>query len=387
VTATEVVATLGWNTRVEAVAQVAAVDAAANDAAAAFPLTALREMRTSGLLGCLVPAQFGGEGLTVREMAAAAYRLGRVDTSTAMVFAMHCQQSAAIVEHASPRLRRELLPRLAAGELYLASVTTEQRTGGHLLTGSTAAEQSGDRLHIDRFAPVCTGGAVADGFLVSMLSPTATSDTQTTLVYAARDQLVVEPMGAWNPVGMRATSSGPLRLSGSVPLWQVVGADGGFRDIAVNTFAPVGHIGWAACWLGCADGALSGVVKHLRKRGSALGELDRHRLSRLRLRSDSVHCMLRTAVDLYLGGPDVHATVPGRLVVDGLKVFCSEQALAMVEELMDLIGMRLGYMADSPIGLERAWRDLRSASLNYSNDRLAQADGALALLDAEVTHV
>jgi acyl-CoA dehydrogenase len=34
--------------------------------------------------------------------------------------------------------------------------------------------------------------------------------------------------------------------------------------------------------------------------------------------------------------------------------------------------------------LERAFRDLRSASLNYGNDRLRRASGALALMDSEV---
>lgn len=378
---------LDWHAAVTAVAEVTERYAARHDAAASFPLEALEEMRATGLLGCLVPVDAGGPGLTVREMADAAYRLGRIDTSVAVIFAMHCQQSAAVIDHAPPRLRADLLPRLASGRLYLASVTTEQRTGGHLLSGSTPTARSAGGVRIERFAPVCTGGEAADGFLISMLSPDAISDTQTTLFYANRDQLDVREMGAWTPVGMRATSSRPLQLRGTVPWSHVVGADGRFRDIVVNTFAPVGHIGWAACWLGCADGALSRVVRHLRRRGSDLCDFDRYRLSRLRLLSDAMHSMLRTAIDVYLREPSACSTVPGQLAVNGLKIFCAEQSLALVEDLIEVAGMRFGYMTDSPLELERPWRDLRSASLNYSNDRLAQADGALALLDPEVSHV
>jgi acyl-CoA dehydrogenase len=324
-------------------------------------------------------------GGTAREMAQVAYQLGRVDLSTAMIFAMHCQQSAAIIEHASPALRADVLRQVATGQIYLASVTTEQKTGGDLLTASASASLSSGELTIDRFAPVCTGGAVADAFLISVLSPLATAKNQTSLVYATRAQIDVESVGGWTPVGMRATASAPLRLTGSVPFSQVVGEDGGFRDVVVRTFAPLGHIGWAASWLGCADGALSRVVRSLRRRGSNLSDLDRRRLARVRLRSDAMHSMLTQAIDVH--GRGTQASLPGQLLINGLKVFCSEQALEMVEELITLVGLKHGYMTDSPLGLERAWRDLRSAPLNFSNDRLIEADGALALMDAETCHV
>jgi acyl-CoA dehydrogenase len=344
-------------------------------------------MRDTGLLGCLIPPDYGGLGGSVREMSDVAYRLARNCTSVGMIFAMHCQQSAAIVDHASTTLRQELLPRIAAGELYLASVTTEHKTGGHLLTSSASSTVTSGQLKIDRFAPVCTGGAVADGFLISLLSPHATQETDTSLVYADRVQLDVQPKGSWNPLGMRATASGPLHLTGSVPLGQLVGADGRFRQIAVNTFAPLGHIGWAACWLGCADGALTRVVRHLRRRGSGLSDVDRQRLSRIRLRSDATHSMLSQAVDRYRSCPESLTAIPGQLLVNGLKIFASEQTRRMVDDLIELVGLRLGYMTDSPLALERAWRDLRSAPLNYSNDRLDQADGALVLMDAGTSHV
>ncbi|MGI5171503.1 acyl-CoA dehydrogenase family protein [Spirillospora sp. CA-253888] len=372
---------------VETVARAAALHADRNDAEARFPVEALDAMRATGLLGHLVPPEYGGPGRSVREMADAAYRLARHCTSTAMIFAMHCQQTAAVVGHASPELRRELLPRIAAGELYLASVTTEQKTGGHLLTSAAESSQTGDLLRIDRFAPVCTGGSVADGFLISMLSPKATRETDTSLVYADRSQLDVLPKGGWNPLGMRATDSRPLHLTGRVPAAQTVGADGGFRRIVVDTFAPLGHIGWAACWLGCADGALARVTQRLRRQGSGLPELARRRLARVRMRSDAVHAMLRQAAEEYDRSPRSLTTAVGQLLVNGLKVFASEQTLRMADELIELAGMKDGYMADSPLALERAWRDLRSAPLNYGNDRLEEAGGALVLMDPETSHV
>lgn len=73
-----------------------------------------------------------------------------------------------------------------------------------------------------------------------------------------------------------------------------------------------------------------------------------------------------------------------QLLLNAVKVTASEQCYAAVDELVELAGLRHGYLRGSPLALERALRDLRSASLNYSNDRLHLADGALTLMDPEV---
>lgn len=48
---------------------------------------------------------------------------------------------------------------------------------------------------------------------------------------------------------------------------------------------------------------------------------------------------------------------------------------------MQLTGLSVGYRKDSPIPLERIYRDLRSASLNYANDRLWTSVGEHSVLD------
>ncbi|MFB1048991.1 acyl-CoA dehydrogenase family protein, partial [Streptomyces chrestomyceticus] len=241
--------------------------AARTDHEAVFPAAALADLRRSRLLGLLVPTTYGGSGGTLPDMLDTASRLSRECMSVGMVFAMHCQQVAAVVHHGGDRLRDELLPAVARGDLYLASVTTEAGTGGHLLTSETALTSGPEHLHIDRSAPVVTGGSHADGFLITTQAPDATSPHQVSLIYAHRSQIDVTPTGGWNPLGMRGTDSRPLRLVGSVPAHQVVGDHGGFRDITVRTFAPLAHLGWSSCWLGTATGALARTVAWLRSPG------------------------------------------------------------------------------------------------------------------------
>lgn len=374
---------------VEEVAAAAADHAAATDATASFPVAALDAMRRTGLLGLLVPVEYGGPGGTLDDLVRAGIHIGRVDMSAAMVFTMHCQQVAAVVSHGRQSLRDRLLPRIAAGEVYLASVTTERGKGGHLLTSDSALDADGGRLVIDRDAPIVTGVVHADGFLITMRAPDAATPTEVSLVYADRSDLDVTVTGAWNPLGMRASQSLPARLIGSVPADQVIGDHGAFRDLSVQVFAPLAHIGWASCWLGAAAGALSRVVTKLRSpAGRRTADLESDlllsRLGRIRNRLTLVDASLRQCVGL-VGTPGVDLSVPSaQSRLNTLKAEAARLCFEAVDELVELVGLRDGYMRDSPLWLERTLRDLRSASLNFSNDRLLLANGRLALLDAEV---
>jgi acyl-CoA dehydrogenase len=364
-------------------------EASGTDASGEFPLAALAALRASGLLGLLVPAACGGLGGSTTDLVDATARLARTDLSVALIFAMHCQQAATLARYAGDELRAAVLPALGRGEVYLASVTTQPGSGGGLLTSDSPLRVAGDGLVlIDREAPIVTGGARADAFLITMLAAGATTPGQVSLIYARRDQLTAEVTGTWDALGMRATGSVPMRLSGTVPASQIVGQPGGFRSMVTEVFGPLAHLGWAAAWLGAASGALSRVVGYLRgeegrRRFSPQSELLLIRLARVRGRLDTVHSLLRHTVDVLQTAGDLSAP-PVQLLVNALKTTAASECFEAVHELVELVGLQRGYLRGSPLYLERVFRDLRSASLNFSSDRLLLVNGALALLDREV---
>ncbi|QKW25034.1 acyl-CoA/acyl-ACP dehydrogenase [Streptomyces seoulensis] len=375
--------------RLAEVVEVTEAHLADADRDAVFPVEALAALRRTRLLGLLVPVAHGGLGGSVRDLVRAAEILGRADMSVAMIFAMHCQQAAALVRHADERLAKAVLPRVAAGEVYLASVTTEAGKGGRLTTAEAQLTDADGLLEIDRFAPVVTGGAHADGFLITMRAAGEATAHDVSLVYADRGRLTVQASGDWQPMGMRASHSAPLRLTGRVPAHHVVGEPGQFHEIAANVFGPLAHLGWSAAWLGTAAGALSRVLRLVRgpagrARFDITSELLLTRLSRARQRLDAVHALLQQAVSVVESGEDL-SRAPRQLLLNSLKITASEQCLAAVDELVEAVGLRDGYLKDSPTRLELAVRDLRSAALNYHNDRLHLADGRLALRDQGVT--
>ncbi|APS20092.1 MULTISPECIES: acyl-CoA dehydrogenase family protein [Streptomyces] len=367
-------------------------EAARTDAQAAFPEAGLQALRESGLLGLLVPEEYGGMGGDLTDLVDVAGLLAGGCLSTAMIWAMHCQQSDAVVRFASPELKSWLLPRIARGEVYLASVTTEPGKGGHLLTGKAPLQHEEGLLTLRRDAPVITGGRHADGFLITMRASPEAADNQVSLVYADREQLELVERGEWDTLGMRGTESLGFTISGSVPAFQTVGEAGEFQRIAVESMAAVGHLAWAACWLGAGRAALQGLVGLVRsadRPGSidVRSELVNERLARIRMDLELVSAYLRRVLDevtqLRAAGQSLVQT-PVQIHLNTLKVTAAELTFQAVDRMVQLAGLRFGYHRQSPLPLERTLRDLRSASLNYANDRLLVANGALTLMDRSV---
>lgn len=364
--------------------------AAEADVRARLPEKSLAALRGSGLMGLLVPEEYGGLGGGLDDLVAIAMRLAEGCLSTAMVWAMHCQQVDAVVRHGHPRLRDELLSRIAAGEVYLASVTTEPRKGGHLLSASSPVQSAGTDLVFERDAPVVTGAMAADGFLITMRAAEDAAAHEVTLVYADRAQLQIDVVGDWNPTGMRATDSRGLRLAGRVPEHSVVGGPGAFRAVALDSMIPLAHLGWSACWLGAARGVMRELTGALRNRSWTLdlgSDLVRERLARVRVDLELVAGYLgqvcREVTAVRRAGT-LQESPTAQIHINVLKVAAAELTFQAVDRLVQLAGLSRGYSRDAEIPVERVFRDLRSASLNYANDRLLSAIGSLVPLDRSV---
>ncbi|MFF4804452.1 acyl-CoA dehydrogenase family protein [Streptomyces sp. NPDC001351] len=355
------------------------------DRDAVLPEENLAVLRDSGLLGLIVPTGAGGPGGSMSDLVAVARTLAGACLSTALVWAMHISQTDALLRHACRDLQTELLPRLTSGHLYLASVTTETGRGSDLFTAGTPLTADDGLLRFTgRRAPVVSGGRHADGFLITLRSAPDAASGSVSLVYADRADLRLSAIGEWDPLGMRGTESGGLLLSGAVPARNVVGVPGEFGTVARESMVPTAHIGWAACWLGAAHAGFATVLRDLRGAGTPPGEAVRERLARIRVDLDLASSYLNRVVDF---AEDARrrglslATPLAQVRLNSLKLAVSEATARTAEALLRVTGMA-GYASRSEVA--RLHRDLSSAPLNHSNDRMWPATGALALLDPTV---
>lgn len=118
------------------------------DARRAYPEEFVAAMTRSGLLAALIPAAYGGEGMSLAE---ASVVLEEVNRSGGNVGPAHAQMyvMGTILHHASEEQRRRWLPPLARGDLRLqAFAVTEPEAGVDTTRIATFARRDGDEYVI-----------------------------------------------------------------------------------------------------------------------------------------------------------------------------------------------------------------------------------------------
>ena len=364
-------------------ADVLAARAAEVDTHSRFPAGNIRALHEAGLMAVFSPPELGGHNASVTTYAELAAIMAEGCASTALVWAMHGQQLVSLLDHAADS-HGDQLALVGAEGLVIGSVTTDAVYGADLLSTDQALVREGARLRLRRDAPVVTAGSRAGMFLVTMRSGPESPPSETSLVCVLPGDGVVHETGSWDAMGMRGTHSVPMRFDVLVAPERVL--DVPFATIARQTMIPVGHVGWASCWLGVARGAAKRVRHALRThdvgKGATNSDLLFARIADIELSLDLLESIvLRLAAAIDRGreaGPGDAVPEPADpVLVNNVKLAGSRLAFSVVDRLIDLVGLRGGYLRSGSLGLERAFRDVRSASLMFHDDRLFQINGRL----------
>ena len=122
-----------------------------------FPVDVFAELAQLGVLGLTFDEEYGGAGRDVVAALVVIDELCTRGTALAGPF-VHCAMYAGlnISECASEQQKRELLPRVNAGQLLFAYGLSEPDVGGDLASVKTRAERTGDRVRINGTKRWCT---------------------------------------------------------------------------------------------------------------------------------------------------------------------------------------------------------------------------------------
>jgi acyl-CoA dehydrogenase len=115
------------------------------DARRQYPEAFVRELADSGYLSCLIPEEYGGFGLGMREAAVILEEINRSGGNSA---ACHAQMytMGTLLRHGSAEQKERWLPGIATGEVRLQAFgVTEPDAGSDTTRISTFAERQGDR--------------------------------------------------------------------------------------------------------------------------------------------------------------------------------------------------------------------------------------------------
>lgn len=130
-----------------------------------FPRDLFSKLADMGICGLTIPEEFGGQGVDLVAAVAIIEELTRAGAFLSAPF-IHCAfyGGANIHENGSDEQKRELLPKLAKGELLFAYGLSEPDVGGDLASVQTRArmEDSGETVVINGLKRWCTGAEFAD---------------------------------------------------------------------------------------------------------------------------------------------------------------------------------------------------------------------------------
>jgi acyl-CoA dehydrogenase len=346
------------------------------DAEARFPTEAFDALKEEQLLSAYVTPEYGGMGLTMKQICRICEVLGLYDASTAMVYAMHQIQVACILHHGqSSEFFQNYLRRLVDEQLLLASATTEIGVGGDLRSSICAVEVEGDTFTLEKKAPVISYGLEADAILVTCRrGPDAKSSDQVHVV-VEKDQTELEQIAGWDTLGFRGTCSLGFVLRAKGHVDQILPEP--FADVLAQSMHPYSHLTWGSLWLGLATDAVSRARDAVRKK--ILDSPDAPPVSALRLAEvDEVLFGMRSGLyatmDEYqtmldAGDPDAFSNFGFSIRVNNVKITCSELVVDIVGKSLQIVGIS-GYKNDSSKSLCRHLRDAYGAALMVNNDRI-----------------
>ena len=147
------------------------------DAERAYPSAFVNALTEAGFLGCLIPEEYGGTGLSLR---AAAVILETVHASGGSAAACHAQMytMGTVLRHGSEAQKQAYLPGIASGELRLQAFgVTEPASGTDTTRLRTRAVRDGDHYRVNG-QKIWTSRALHSDLMLLLARTTAREDVK-----------------------------------------------------------------------------------------------------------------------------------------------------------------------------------------------------------------
>jgi alkylation response protein AidB-like acyl-CoA dehydrogenase len=350
------------------------------DERAAFPAETFAELREAGLLALTAPVQIGGAGLWSEGRYRPYYELletlARIDSVTAQLLQVHSHALGIACGLAGASQRETLLAPIVARGALLASVGSEAKPTGKLadIARAELEEQPGGGYRLTCQKYFASGSSAADELLIWTAVPgPGPYAERSMIVLVPADAPEVELIDQWDVMGMRATVSHSVRITGyDVPSDRLIGEPGAWVRRDPRTFS----LAFAANHIGAAGAAMEFTENWVRERpGLAASEITRATLGRMSSDLFAARSALWAAADLWdAGDHDAAELASIRTLHLGKRL-----ALDLTQTAFDVCGARAVFRDQE---LERLYRDVRTFSLHYRDEQYMVQLGQ-AMLDRE----
>ncbi|MDI1232960.1 MAG: acyl-CoA dehydrogenase family protein [bacterium] len=337
------------------------------DEAQTFPAELFHEMGKLGLMGILVPEEYGGAGLGYFEYVDAIVEISKVCGSIGLSMAAHNSLCTGhIMMFGNDEQKKKWLPKLASGEWIGAWGLTEANTGSDALRMQVTARKEGDEWVLNGAKNWITHGISGNVAVVLARTGDLLDSHGISAFVVERGTPGFKAGKKENKLGMRASETAEMIFEECrIPASNLLGNVGeGF--IQAMKILDGGRISIAALSLGIAKGAYEASLKYAKEReqfGQPIANFQAigFKLADMAMQIEASELLINEASDLK----NNHKSVTK--VSAMAKYYASETCVRVATEGVQIFG-GYGYTKDFPV--EKYYRDSKLCTIGEGTSEI-----------------
>jgi alkylation response protein AidB-like acyl-CoA dehydrogenase len=332
-----------------------------------FPVAVFKKLGELGLMGVLVPQEYGGSGFGYAEYVTAIEELAKVDPSIGLSMAAHNSLCTGhIMQFGNELQKKKYLPKLATAEWIGAWGLTEHNTGSDSGSMSTTAVKDGDEWVLNGAKNFITHAISGDVAVVIVRTGEKGDSKGMSAFIVEKGTQGFSSGKKEDKLGMRASETAELvfdncRISNDNLLGNI-----GEGFIQAMKVLDGGRISIAALSLGIAKGAYQAALKYSKERVQFGKPIAHHQAIAFKLADmattiEASELLIYKAVDKKNTNQKV--TLDGAMA----KYYSSEVAVQVSTDAVQVLG-GYGYTKDFPV--ERFYRDSKLCTIGEGTSEI-----------------
>ena len=337
------------------------------DEAQTFPVEVFKKLGELGLMGVLVPTEYGGSGFGYHEYVTAIVELSKVCGSIGLSMAAHNSLCTGhILAFGNEEQKKKYLPLLASAEWIGAWGLTEPNTGSDAGNMRTTAVKDGDEWVINGAKTFITHGKSGNVAVVMTRTGEPGTKNNATAFIIEKGTPGFTSGKKEDKLGMRASETTELifdnvRISDSQRLGEV--GDGFKQALKV---LDGGRVSIAALSLGIAKGAYEAALKYSKEREQFNQPISNFqgisfKLADMATEIQAAELLIQQAADLKNRGEKM--SKEGAMC----KLYASEVAVRVANEAVQIHG-GYGYIKEFPV--EKFYRDAKLCTIGEGTSEI-----------------
>ena len=332
-----------------------------------FPVEIFKQLGKMGMMGIVVPHEYGGAGLSYFEYSAIIQEIAKVCGSIGLSVAAHnslCTNH--VLSFANEEQKKKYLPKLATGEFIGAWGLTEPNTGSDAGNMQTVAVKDADDWILSGTKSWITHGKSGDVAVVIVRTGEPRNSNNSTAFIIERGTKGFTAGKKENKLGMRASETTELifdhcRINDAQRIGEV--GDGFKQALKI---LDGGRISIAALSVGIAKGAYEAALQYSKERHQFDQPISNFqgisfKLADMATEIMAAEMLLNQACDLK----DRHQKLTKQSAM--AKYYASEVAVKVANDAVQIFG-GYGYTKDFPV--EKYYRDAKLCTIGEGTSEI-----------------